>query len=434
MTTDWLPPRATVTPDERARARLCLLDWMAVTIAGKQRLAVLLPCDGGSVGLRSSAWGLAAASHILDYDDTMPSALAHPSAVLWPVLLSRGLTGERLVDGFLRGVEAFAFWGERYANAIAERRGHPTSALGTLAATYALAQALDRDQRSMWESLRLAGALAAGSQSVFGSPGKALQVGHAAQTAVDVSWVLWPSDDSLDLSVDPLGIHGGFADRFGAEPNGGPSASNGSHPIHGITHKFHASCYATHGALDAFLALNADHTEVAGIEVRIGADFPDVANAPGTGNGLAIKFSMPACLALVILGRDTADPAVFETRLEDDEEVRGIAEAIRCFADASLPSGAGVVTVRMHDGLTRTAFADPGSERPATAALRDRVVQKFQRLVAPLRGEEQAANLVALVLDEQEVGGGKDISSMLTDLSADASGIERDRDEVGDSE
>ncbi len=416
MTPAWLPPVHSATPDDRERARLCLLDWLAVAAAGQQRLAALLPAAHAGPGPADAARRSGTAGHLLDYDDTMPSALAHPSAVLWPALLAQPLSGTGLVDGFLRGVEGFAHWGGRYAAAIAERRGHPTASLGVLAATYASACALGHDTRAVWEGLRLAGALAAGSQSVFGTPGKALQVGHAARTAVEVVQVRWPSDDPRDLA-DPVTLPGGFAERMAGGVEGQPPQTPGDHPVHDVVHKFHASCYATHGALDAFSGLGVRADDIEAIHVRIGADFPAVAEDRRPESGLALKFSMPACLALTVGGWDTADPATFESGLERDPRLRRLIERVACTAEPSIPSGAGAVTVRLGDGRVVEGFSDPGAAKPATSELRGRIEEKFRRLVAPLCGPERADEIVSLILDEGEVAGSQDVSSFLDEAT-----------------
>lgn len=425
MSTSTLPSDSAIGPRERERARLCLLDWLGVAIAGAERARSLFGdppvgrsplIGGGRTSPEHAVMRNAVAGHILDYDDTMPEALAHPSAVLWPALIADGLDGERLITAFLRGVTALAGWGRLYASAIAARRGHPTSSLGMLAVVHALTQG--RGTHEISESLRLAGALAGGSQSVFGGVGKALQVGISARTALDVVHTRWPGSDSSS-EVDPLRVPGGFAERVaGGGDRESPAGSDGGreqHPVHGVVHKFHASCYATHGALDAFRELAPAVHDIDRVEVRIGADFPDVASGPWPQDGLALKFSVRACLALAMSGADTADPGAFDSGAESDPVVRELARSIRGVADPSIASGAAVVCVRMSNGEVLQAAADPAAAVPSIEVLRMRVLSKFHRLTDPEMGAEPAHRLAAFVLEDLEHATADRIAAVFCD-------------------
>lgn len=85
-------------------AKVALLDWYGVTIAGKDdplvsKLIRLADLQGGyeqatilGHGIRKTACQAAlingAASHALDYDDTLVSFLGHPSVTILPSILA----------------------------------------------------------------------------------------------------------------------------------------------------------------------------------------------------------------------------------------------------------------------------------------------------------------------------------------------------------
>lgn len=109
--------------DVREIARQCVLDWIAVAVAGSpDHLTTLLLddalADGGKpactvVGRAARVSPLQAAlingasSHVLDYDDVNLSMNGHPSAAILPALLalaeSKDASGEDLIAAFVAG-------------------------------------------------------------------------------------------------------------------------------------------------------------------------------------------------------------------------------------------------------------------------------------------------------------------------------------------
>ncbi len=419
----WFVGDAEPSDEELERAKLCLLDWLGCAIAGMPAALELL--DGTGIGAEPAGRALVhgVAGHLLDYDDTLPGALTHPSAVLWPSLLAIGFGGGDLLRGFLHGVEAQDLWGREHANAIADHFGHPTAALGAVAAALAIGRIMGSSESRIWQSVRMAGAVASGSQSVFGTAGKSIQVGYAARSAVETSLLGWGDPPALGDEGDPLLVRGGLVDRMtragarghgiGAEaaPRNQPPA--GEHPVHRIVHKFHASCYATHGALDAFRDLGIPRERISSASVTIGDDFPAVATAPLTADGLGAKFSMKACLALAASGYDTADPAVFESGPLSDPRVREFGSRIACSTDTAIPSGGGAVALQLADGGIVRAYADPSSVEFAPGERRSRVEAKFRRLVDPVVGAGAAGRISIGVLERFAHAGTDEISLLL---------------------
>lgn len=393
------------------RTKLCLLDWLGCAIAGMPIAREMTKSIGAGFDTGGEALLLGIAGHVLDYDDTLPEALTHPSAVIWPSLLAVRPNGRELVRGFLCGVSVQSRWGRKYGSAIAENSGHPTASLGTVAATVALAAVMGFDEPRSRQAIRVADALAAGSQSVFGTWGKSFQVGCAARAAVEASRLnlgaLSPSDESSPQG-DPLLAPGGMIRRLtrDLEPDQAlPFASDGdsvheAHPVLRIVQKFHASCYATHGALDAFQSLGVDPDRISSISVTIGEDFPAVATAPLSTDGLGAKFSMRACLALAACGYDTANPWTFDAGPLGDRRVRDFASRISCTTDRSIPSGGGAVELQLFDGGTVRAYSDPAATERDDEALRVRIEAKFRALADRVIGAETATRITARVLDE----------------------------------
>src|SRR5688500_18406377 len=117
---------AALLADVKEIARRCVLDWIAVTVAGSADPVSKLVlehalAEGGKpvvtvVGSTSRVAPLqgalvnGTASHVLDYDDVNLSMNGHPSAAILPALLAlaqtRSASGADVVTAFVAGYEA----------------------------------------------------------------------------------------------------------------------------------------------------------------------------------------------------------------------------------------------------------------------------------------------------------------------------------------
>ena len=109
----------------RTLARQCLLDWLAVALAGSREelsgiLAEQAIEDGGrpaasligrseKISAHQAALVNGAASHALDYDDVNMAMSGHPTVPIVPALLAlaedRGASGADFISAFVAGYE-----------------------------------------------------------------------------------------------------------------------------------------------------------------------------------------------------------------------------------------------------------------------------------------------------------------------------------------
>lgn len=255
------------------------------------------------------------ATHLLDYDDSaIGELIGHPSTVVWPAVWSAWHEGgakdpNDLLLGYLIGVEAMM----RLSSAMgggggAYRRGfHTTTLYGVVAASLASARTLGLDEAGLIGAGGLGACFASGLRASFGTPGKAIQVGHAARSAITAAILarqgLHAGETVLD---DPnRGMWSAFW-SVGDGPN--TARAEGEDPLvvtSGVRLKPFAACRGTHRAIDAALNLRR----------RIGGRTADIAEilcdpAPEHRNillehdpqtGLAAKFSMEHAVTLALL-------------------------------------------------------------------------------------------------------------------------------------
>jgi len=118
-------------------AKHCMLDWIGVCLAAQdqavtQNLRAELAnttasadlIGGGKASMYNACLINGAAGHVLDYDDTNPNFMGHPTGVILPALLALGkelnASGKDILTAFVAGYLCFRFgflpicWIEKY--------------------------------------------------------------------------------------------------------------------------------------------------------------------------------------------------------------------------------------------------------------------------------------------------------------------------------
>jgi 2-methylcitrate dehydratase PrpD len=311
-------------PDHE-RYRLAFLDWLACAAGGTRARPLPLPSE--TLHDRVVAAGFA--GHVLDYDDTYVPGLVHASAAAAPVALllaaERGLTVAAALAGYAAGFEASAALARASHPALYERGWHPTAVCGAVGAAVTASRLLGLEP----ERERAAGALAllrsGGLQAAFGTDGKALQVGLAAGTGLDVARMA-----AAGARVDADAIARGFESAYGgtwAPPQGSPA-------IRENWIKAHPCCLMTHGAIDAAESLRARGDVPAG-ELVVAVHPTALRAAPhqDPADGLQAKFSIPYTTAYTLLH----GPPAVESFAAPDRAARSLAAAqVRVRTDPAL--------------------------------------------------------------------------------------------------
>jgi 2-methylcitrate dehydratase PrpD len=202
----WKLTAADVPPDVSRAARRHLLDGWGCALAaarlGTARPALEVACqatapkEASVPGLAArlpacnAAFALGALVHALDFDDTHPVALVHPTAAILPVLSAVGqLTGAdspELETSAVCGYEIVIRLGAAVPHGFHARGFHATSVCGVFAATLVAARLLGLSRAQAVSALGIAGSAAAGSMEFLaaGTETKALHPALTAQAAV----------------------------------------------------------------------------------------------------------------------------------------------------------------------------------------------------------------------------------------------------------
>src|SRR4051812_43395978 len=193
--------------DDLALARRSLVDTVAVAIAARAHpIGELL----GELS-QAEAWGVLA--HVLDFDDLHMESTSHVSAVCVPAVLATG--GD--ARAYLAGAGVMARLGAALGWAHYAAGWHATCTAGAPAAAAGAAVALGLGAEEVATAMALAVPAAGGVQRAFGTAGKALQVGSAAQAGVRAARLA-----GARASADPRALGQGLPPGGGGAGRPGP--------------------------------------------------------------------------------------------------------------------------------------------------------------------------------------------------------------------
>ncbi|VXC36318.1 MmgE/PrpD family protein [Nocardioides sp. AX2bis] len=344
------------TTDDLVLAERALRDTVAVAVAAREHTVrpVLTPL--AEVG----QW--AALAHVIDFDDLHMESTTHISTVCVPVALATG-GGPR---AYLAGAGVMARVGSALGWEHYAAGWHATTTAGALGAAVVAGTARGLGAEGLARAMALAVPAAGGMQRAFGTDGKALQIGMAAEAGVRAA-ALAAAGATADLGVVEAWLR-----LLGGDPAAvdvtGPAVPGG------LAVKLYPACYALQRPISALRSavagIELDPAAVEAIEVHTPASTvqPLIHHEPQ--DGLQGKFSLEYAAATALL-----DPRHGFKEFSDDAVRRPEAQRLIKLVDITLDqsgdwllAGEVHVVVRTADGAHEATLAyPPGSpQRPPT--------------------------------------------------------------------
>lgn len=408
-------------------AAVGVLDWLGVAIAGAnepvaRRLGDVVigagppPADAGAATVFGRALPAsplqatlvnATCGHALDYDDSLDAMEGHATTPVLPGLLAlaeaRDLPPARLVAAYVAGIDCAWLLGTMVNPAHYEHGWHATATLGALAGAAAAANLLELDRDACERCVGLAALQAAGLKSAFGTMGKPLQVGRAAEAGL-LSALLVERGYTAPGQV--IERPQGFLRTYGADPSPrNDPLGPGEHAVERLLFKYHAACHATHPAIEAIARIRAetriDVEEITRIDVDVVPSLERICGVGVPTTGLEAKFTLPGAVAMALLELDTADPAAFSDRLVKRHDYLALLEKVAVHPTEGVGEWTSRVRIQTADG-ERSSQVDIGQPVPP-AQTRAGVEAKFLALTAPLLGGGPAAALAEQALRLHEL-------------------------------
>lgn len=342
------------TGDDLALADRSLRDTVAVTLAARadpvRNLTADLP--------EAARW--ATLGHVLDFDDLHMESTTHISVVCVPTVLAAG--GDARAYLAAAGVMArlgVALGWDHYSSGW-----HATCTAGAPAAAAGAAVALGLDADGVARAMALALPAAGGVQRAFGTSGKSLQVGFAADAGLRAARLAAAGATADPTAMDQwLALVGGRADRLDLS---GPAVPGG------LAIKIWPCCYAMQRPIAAMRELpeaKPDEIDRITITTQEGTILPLIHHRPDT--GLQGKFSLEYALAAAVVDGYPGFAAFTDDAVRR-EVARDLVERVDVRTEPGgdwLLAGEATVAVRLRDGAehTTTLRLPPGSPgRPPT--------------------------------------------------------------------
>lgn len=344
--------------------RLSLMDWATCGIAGRNEpLAKILRDKGISEGGKAEAsvigGGLlpaqraalinGAIGHALDYDDTHFAHIGHTSVGVIPAALAVAERVGASFDDFLaacligsEGAVRVGVWLGRDHYQIGY---HQTATAGAFGACLAALRLLDASEAQGVAGIGLVSSKAAGLKAQFGTMGKPLNAGLAAEAGVEAA--LWAV---AGLTSTETGLQ-----SFGATHHGIADAT----ALHGlgetwrmleVSHKFHACCHGLHAMLEALAEVSVDSSEVASVDVTTHPRWMTVCNQATPKTGLEAKFSYAQTVAMSLAGIDTAAIDAFSDTVAQRPDLIALRGLVTVAADETLTEMQARVRIGLRDG------------------------------------------------------------------------------------
>ena len=417
---------AGIPADVRGIARLCVLDWIGVTLAASSdalpRLLISEAiADGGKplativghplrVAPLQAALINGTASHVLDFDDGNPTVIVHGSASILPGLLALAeatcATGADVVAAFVAGYET----GCRVALLVQPghyaRGYHNTCTIGTVAAATACSHLLKLDAESMAHAVGIAGTQAAGLKSMFGTHCKPFHAGLASHNGLRAARL---AGSGMTSRTDVLECQQGFASTL--SPDFHPEAALAQPQtfyMRGNVFKHHASCGGTHAVVECVRELYESNAfearDIERVTVRADQTMNAMCNIAAPATGLEAKFSLRFMTAAALRRADTAGFALYEEANVRDPALCGLRDKVTVEFVQGWPKMQSEVIVDLADGRTLRAMHDAGIPPTDYARAGARLRAKFERLAQPLVGDARTDAILQLVTALERTG------------------------------
>ena len=335
-------------------------------------------------------------SHVLDFDDTHPDTLVHPSGPVASAVLAlaelRCASGAELVNAFVTGVEVECRIARAVLPAHYDTGWHITATAGVFGAAAASARLLGLDEeRTIW-ALGLAATQAAGLREMFGSMAKSLHPGRAAQNGLAAALLAEAGFTSAESAIEGKS---GFAhvlsttvdiarcvDRLGER-----------YDLLGNTYKPFACGLVIHPAIDACMRLRNEigvrAADVARIDLTVHPLTLELTGKKAPRTGLEGKFSVfhSAAVALIDGAGGAAQYADARVNAADVVALRAKVYAV---ADAGMALDAVDASVTLTGGKQhqiRIAHCVGSRDQPMSDAQLD---AKFLDQCEPVLGRERS--------------------------------------------
>lgn len=409
------------TPAARRGARRHFMDTTGAVVAGMQQDAtqraaivhrallgpgaVKVPGDAQGWDALTATYLMATGAHGLELDDGYTPGSVHAGTTVVPAILAgaqmRRVTGARMLTATAVGYEIVGQLA-RGVHPASRRRGfHNTAIVGPIAVAAAIGSLFGFDAGTIAHAMGLAASSASGLFAFLHSGGdtKRLHAGHAAREGLLAALM---AEQGMRGPAGVLESRDGFVQAFGDPAVSrllGPVDTAEPAAVTACYIKPWACCRHLHPALDGVLDMRVAGLKAADVQRIDIATYGIAAVHADTGwtDLLSAQMSYPFAVA-VALERGHADLADFGDAARADPAITRLCPRVSVTTDAEFDAAypaARMARVRVTtaDGRVLERTVDDGYGSPSQPMDDAALAQKFEGLVAPVRGARRAREL-----------------------------------------
>jgi 2-methylcitrate dehydratase PrpD len=186
--------------------------------------------------------------------------------------------------------------------------------------------------------------------------------------------------------------------------------------IRGVVFKRHASCFETHPAIDAVLALKEEQgltaDQAASIQLDAYTVACDIAGIPAPRTGLEGKFTLAFCVALALGEGDTGEPQFNDEKVRDPRLVV-LRDKVKINPDPNLSPSRAKIKVMTKDGRVLEKSMETLDLSKDRERMKKDLVRKFQDLSTPILGEDKTRKLISRVKRLHEIANLKALGNLI---------------------
>jgi len=304
-----------------------------------------------------SAAGLGCvAANILEFDDTHPETLIHPTApvlgALLPLMLQHECSLIEVLAAIAIGTEVAVRIGLALGPSHYERGWHISATCGALGAAAAAARLMGQGVDRVGHAIGIASAMCSGLVINLSSPAKAIGMMRAGRNGLEAALL---AGTGVQAAPDALEGKGGFLELTSLDPDPSAGLVDLSERWRGLetSVKPYPTCAVIHPVLDGLLDLRKT---VGGVECGIESievEGPPLmlvrADRPDPVTPLEAKLSLQHTVAAAWIS-GTAGIAEFTADKLTDPALRALARKVVAHADPEMAPGTARVAIHLSDG------------------------------------------------------------------------------------
>ena len=440
---------ADLPPEVVAKARLCVLDYVANVYGSLQLQAVrdvisymkAMGGEGQSTALaagfettpQNAAFINGVLAEAIEAQDGVRFGGNHPVSAVIPAAIAMGevyeCSGADLIEAIVAGYEATNRVAASVHPFLTLSGFLPTGACGTFGAAIAAGKMMDLDEAGLLNALGCAGYLTPVSMAedlMAGCTIKIVQGGQAASAGVTAAGLAAKRITGHDRALEGSELGGGFTkitlnnvdpvlDRI-------TDGLGDSYSIMDVYFKPFTSCRHTHGAAQGTLELLAEHGFSASDVRAVSVDTYAVAGVatgkgvPEGGSFVSAQFSIPYVVSACLLD-GAMGPGQLTAERIGSEDIRTLAGLVTVGIDDDLnamypdktPSR---VSITLEDGRVLTRQVDAPKGDPRDPMESEDIAAKVRRF-ARTEDAERIETVIRMVMDLEEIEDITELTELL---------------------